>query len=114
MAKGEEFNHRNVIAELYCAGNGATEIIKATGYAKSTIYHIVSCLKFGKGVEHKPDNSRNDIKCTPCFLAGLKHSIKANLLKSIASLAKSHNVSKMTIFKAIRINLNMNSYVRRH
>ena len=37
MVKGEEFNHRNVIAELYHAGNCATEIIEDTGYAKSTI-----------------------------------------------------------------------------
>ena len=53
MAKGEEFNHRNVIAKLYHTGNFATEIIKATGYAKNTIYHIVLCLKAGKEVESK-------------------------------------------------------------
>ena len=88
MAKGEEFNCRNVIAELYHANNCATEIIKPAGYAKSTIYHIVSCLKAGKGVERKPHHSRSDIKCkpydsksdnkcTPHFLAGLKRTIKA-------------------------------------
>ena len=54
MAKGEEFNRRNVIAELYRPGNCATEIIKATRNAKSTVYRIVSCLKAGKGVERKP------------------------------------------------------------
>ena len=68
MVKDKEFHHINVIAELYCAGNCTTEIIKATGYAKSTVYHIVSCLKARKGVEHKPYASRSDIKCTPCFL----------------------------------------------
>ena len=88
MAKGEEFNRRNVITEWYRAGNCATEIIKATGYAKSTIYRIVSCLKAGKGVERKPYDSRNDIKRTPRFLAELKRSIKANSWKSMASLAK--------------------------
>ena len=30
MAKGEEFNHKNVIAELYHTGYCATEIIIAT------------------------------------------------------------------------------------
>ena len=57
MAKGEEFNRRNVIAELYRADNCATEIIKATGHAKSTVYRIVSCLKAGKEVERKPHDS---------------------------------------------------------
>ena len=33
MAKDKEFHHINVIAELYCAGNCTTEVIKATGYA---------------------------------------------------------------------------------
>ena len=46
MAKGEEFNHRNIIAELYGAGNCATEIIKATGYAKSTVlFHALRLEK---------------------------------------------------------------------
>ena len=99
MAKGEEFNCRNVIAELYSAGNCATEIIKATGRVKSTVYRVVSCLKAGKGVERKPHDSRSDIKRkpydsrsdikrTPRFLAGLKRSIKANPSKSMVSLAK--------------------------
>ena len=48
MAKDEEFNCINVIAELYHAGNCATEIIKATGYAKSIVYRIVSCLNMKK------------------------------------------------------------------
>ena len=125
MAKGEEFNCRNIIAELYHAGNCATEIIKATGCAKSTVYRIVSCLKAGKEVEHKPHNSRSDIKCkpydstsdikrTPCFLAGLKHSIKPICGNRWLHWQKSRNVSKMTISKAIRVNLNMYFYVRRH
>ena len=80
MAKGEEFNCRNVIVELYHAGNCATKIIKATGYAKSIVYHIVSCLKAGK-VERKPHDSRSDIKHTSHFLAGLKCSIKAKSIK---------------------------------
>ena len=88
MAKGEEFNRRNVIAKLYRAGNCETEIIKATGYAKSTVYRIFSCLKAGKGVERKPHDSKSDIKRTPRFLAGLKRSIKANPSKSMPSLAK--------------------------
>ena len=88
MVKGEEFNRRNVIAELYSAGKCARKIIKATGHAKSTVYRIVSCLKAGKGVERKPHDSRSDIKRTPRFLAGLKRSIKANLSQSMASLAK--------------------------
>ena len=99
MAKGEEFNRRNVIAELYRAGNYATEIIKATERAKSTVYRIVLYLKPGKGVERKPHDSRNDIKRklynsrsdikrTLCFLAGLKRSIKVNPSESMASLAK--------------------------
>ena len=99
MAKGEEFYRRNIIAKLYRAGNCVTEIIKATGHAKSTVYRIVSCLKTEKGVERKrhdlrsdikrkPYNLRSEIKRTPCFLAGLKRSIKANPWKSMASLAK--------------------------
>ena len=81
MAKGEEFNCRNVIAELYRSGKCATEIIKATGYVKSTVYRIVSCLKAGKGVERKPHDSKSDIKRTFCFLAGLKRSIKAKFVE---------------------------------
>ena len=96
---------------MYCAGNCATEIIKATGYAKSTIYHIVPRLKAGKEVECKSHHSRSDIRRTPRFLAGLKRSIKANPSKSMASLAKICNVSKMTISKAIRVNISF--YVRR-
>ena len=109
MAKGEEFNRRNVIPELYRAGNCATEIIKATGYVKSTVYHIFSRLKARKGVERKSLDSRSDIKRTPHFFSGLKRSIEANPSKSMTSLAKSRSVSKMTISKAIRVNLNMNS-----
>ena len=39
MAKGEKY--RNIIAEFCCTGNCATEIIKATGYAKSIVYGSV-------------------------------------------------------------------------
>ena len=98
---------------LNCTALVTVQIIKATGYAKSTHYRIVSRLKAGKEVECIPHDSGSDIKRTPRFLAGRKRSIKANPSKSMASLAKIRNVSKMTISKAIRVNLNMNSYVGR-
>ena len=55
---------KNSIVEMLLlnpAGNRATEIIIATGYAKSTVYRIVLRLKTGKGVECKPHDSRSDI-----------------------------------------------------
>ena len=42
MVKGEEFNHKNVIAELYCTGNCATEIITPVGMLKVP-FNILFC-----------------------------------------------------------------------
>ena len=69
MAKANEFNCKNVIAELYCTCNCESEIIKATEYARSIICCIVASLKAEKGVEWTTYSSRNDLKCTlSCWL----------------------------------------------
>ena len=90
MSKTSEITQRNTTAELYHTGHDASSILKLTKYA----------------------NPKNDEEQTPCFLSGLKWNIEANPLKLIAKLAKSQNVSKMTISKAVRKDLKIKTYCK--
>ena len=69
-------------------------------------------LQKGVSVERKTHNTGSDKQRATQFLSGLKRSIEANSLKSIEKLAKSRNVRKMTISKAVRKDWKMKSSCR--
>ena len=115
MCEQRELNHRIVISKLFHAGKKTSDIIKDTGYPSRTAYRIVSNLRKGKSIERKSHAPRADKICTKRFLSGLKWSIASQSMasQSMATLAKKRNVSKMTIYNAVRKDLMMKSFCRR-
>ena len=104
---------RTTICELRRAGNSCPEIIRSTGFAKSTFYRIVAKFDSQGTVERKTHNPRKDCKRTKTFLAGLKRSLKTDPTQSMAKLARKRNVSDRTMRRAVNEDLGMKSYVRR-
>ena len=104
---------RTTICELRRAGKSCPEIIRSTGYPKSTVYRIVAKFDSEGTVDRKIHKPRKDRKRTKTFLAGLKRSLKADPTQSMAKLAKKRNVSDRTIRRAVNEDLGMKSYVRR-
>ncbi|XP_052829645.1 uncharacterized protein LOC106875947 [Octopus bimaculoides] len=101
-----EQQNNSTIAVLAHAGHTTNKIVKLLKLPKATIYHVYKQFK-----ERKIDR-KNDSKCNPKFLTGLKCSIEANPPTSMTTLAKKHNVSLSTVFRAVNKNLGMTSYVR--
>lgn len=103
---------RKVIQELHLAGNTAKDIITATKYPSKTVYRVVKRLKAGEGIEHKSCGPSKKKKRTPTFLAGLKRSIVANPALSMGVLASRRSVSKRTVRRAVKEDLQLKSYVK--
>ena len=112
MPRTSEIARKNTRAELYRTRHDVSSVLKLTKYIKRTVYRLVAKFRNGSSVEWKTHNLRSDKKQTPCFLSGLKQSIEANPIKSVAKLAKSWNVIKITISKVVQKDLKMKSYCR--
>ena len=108
-----ELARRMAICELRRAGNSPSDIIKSTGYAKTTVYWVLAKLDAEGKVQRSCHSPCNDRKGTKTFLAGLKKSIKADPTQSMSKLAKKRNVSHRTISRAVIEDLGMSSYIRR-
>ncbi len=103
---------RKVILELHSAGNSAKEIIASTKYPSKTVYRVVNKLKAGEGIEHKLCGPSKRKKRTKRFVAGLRKSIEANPALSMTVLASRRSVSRMTVSRAIKDNLELKSFIR--
>ena len=108
-----ELARRTTICELRHAGRSPSDIIKSTGYSKTTVYRVVAKYDVERKAERSRHSPRKGLKRTKTFLAGLKRSIKADPTQPMTKLAKNRNVSHRTIRRAINENLGMSSYVRR-
>ena len=108
-----EKRRRETIAELTRAGQSAGDIIKATGYPKSTVYRTIAKIGAGGDVARRPHAPRSDLKRTPTFLGGLRRSIQANPRTPMTKLARARQVSRSTVGRAVRGDLGMKSFVRK-
>ena len=108
-----ELARRTTICEMRRAGNSPSDIVKSTGYAKTTVYRVVANFDAEGKVERSRHSPRSDRKRTKTFLAGLKRSLKADPSQSMSKLAKKRNVSRRTISRAVNEDLGMKSYIRR-
>ena len=108
-----ELARRTTICEMRRAGNSVPDIIKSTGYAKSTVYRVVAAFDAEGKVQRSRHSPRSDRKRTKTFLAGLKRTLKADPSQSMSKLAQKRRVSRSTISRAVNEDLGMKSYVRR-
>ena len=67
-----ELVQRTTICEMRRAGNSVSDIIKSTGYAKSTVYRVVAAFDAAGKVQRSRLSPRSDRKRTKKFLDGLK------------------------------------------
>lgn len=108
-----ELARRTTICELRRAGSSVSDIIKSTGYAKSTVYRVVAAFDAEGKVQRSRHSPRSDRKRTKTFLAGLKRTLKADPSQPMSKLAQKRSVSRSTISRAVKEDLGMKSYVRR-
>lgn len=105
-----EQERRTAIIQLAHAGHSAPAISKLLKYPPRTVRRIIKAWKDEGKSHRKPHKQRSDKKRSPRFLAGLKKSIKANPGTPMTILAKKRGVSRMTVSRAVKIDLNMTSY----
>ncbi|KAF2362962.1 Homeobox domain-like [Trinorchestia longiramus] len=105
-----ELARRTTICELRRAGNSVSDIIKSTGYAKSTVYRIVSAFDAKGKVQRSRHSPCSDRKRTKTFLAGLKRTLKSDPRQPMSKLAQKRSVSRSTISRAVKEDLGMKSY----
>ena len=108
-----ELAQRMTICELRRAGSSVSDIIKSTGYAKSTVYRVVAAFDAEGTVQRSRHSPRSDQKRTKTFLAGLKRTLKSEPSQPMSKLAQKRSVSRSTISRAVNEDLDMKSYVRR-
>ena len=108
-----ELAQRTTICELRRAGSSVSDIIKSTGYAKSTVYRVVAAFDAEGKVQRSRHSPRSDRKRTKTFLAGLKRTLKSDPSQPMSKLAQKRSVSRSTISRAVNEDLDMKSYVRR-
>ena len=79
---------------------------------KASVYHVLNDLKRSPTLIEK-NMTQSDSKCTPRFLAGLKHLIEANPSASMITLAKkcNCNMSLSKVSRAVNRDFGMTSYV---
>ena len=99
--------------KLRRAGSSVSDIIKSTGYAKSTVYRVVAAFDAEGKVQRSRHSPRSDRKRTKTFLAGLKRTLKSDPSQPMSKLAQKRSVSRSTISRAVNEDLDMKSYVRR-
>ena len=107
-----ELARRTTICELRRAGSSVSDIIKNTGYAKSTVYRVVTAFDAEGKVQRSRHSPRSDRKRTKTFLAGLKRTLKSDPSQPMSKLAQKRSVSRSTISRAAKEDLGMKSYVR--
>ena len=71
-----ELARRTTICELIRAGSSVSDIIKSTGYAKSSIYRVVAAFDAEGKVQRSRLSPRSDRKRTKTFLAGLMKNVE--------------------------------------
>ena len=108
-----ELARRTTICELRRTGSSVSDIIKNTGYAKSTVYRVVTAFDVEGKVQRSRHSPRSDRKRTKTFLAGLKRTLKSDPSQPMSKLAQKRSVSRSTISRAVKEDLGMKSYVRR-
>ena len=108
-----ELARRTTICELRRAGSSVSDIIKSTGYAKSTVYRVVAAFDAECKVQRSRHSRCSDRKRTKTFLAGLKRTLKSDPSQPMSKLAQKRSVSRSTISRAVNEDLDMKSYVRR-
>jgi len=108
----EQANRSSIIL-LARSGHSAADIVKLTKLPSSTVYDIFKAFKDTGKTERKHHALKSDVKRTPRFLAGLKRSITVNSSTPMTFLSKNRSVSISTESMAVKLNLNMKSYLRR-
>ena len=108
-----ELAHRTTICAMRRAGNSFSDIIKSTGYAKSSVYRVDSAFDAEGKVQRSRHSPRSDRKRTKTFLAGLKRTLKSDRSQPMSKRAQMRSVSRSTISRAVKEDLVMKSYVRR-
>ena len=101
---------RSTVVKLYRAGQAPAAIVGLLKYPSRTVYSVFKGFKVtGESIRktHKPKS--NGMR-TPRFLVGLKRSVDANPSMSMVKLAKKKNVSKATIFRAVKRDLGYKSF----
>ena len=83
-----EQTKRSAICELRRAGHSPAYICKSLKYPRQTVYDV--CRRFDEtGQDQKAAHkARSDNILKPCFLAGLKRSVKKNPTVVLSTLAK--------------------------
>ena len=87
-----ELARRTTICEMRRAGNSVSDIIKSTGYAKSTVYRVVAAFDAEGKVQRSRHSPRSDRKRTKTFLAGLKRTLKSDPSQPMSKLASDGKV----------------------
>ena len=98
---------------MFRAGHKTLEVLQNNAYAPRAVYRAVAELKGGKGIEMSHSLRRDEIR-TKRLDGGLKRSLASNPSQSMIQLAKTRNVTKMTISKAVKKDIVMISYFRGH
>ena len=80
------------------------------GYPKSTVYDVYKRWNEDNVDVRKAHESRADKKRTPRFLAGLSRSIDTSPGTPMSVLAKKRDVSRRTIGRAVKDDLELKSY----
>ena len=104
-----ELARRTTICELRRAGRFVSDIIKSTGYAKSTVYRVVASFDAKGKVQRSRHSPRSDRKRTKTFLVGLKRTLKADPSQPMSKLAQKRSVRRSTIGRAVKEDLGMKS-----
>ena len=110
-----ELARRTTICELRRAGSFVSDIIKSTGYAKSTVcvYRVVADFDVEGKVQRSRHSPRSDRNRTKTFLAGLKRKLKSDQSQPMSKLAQKRSVSRSTTSRAVNEDLDIKSYIRR-
>ena len=104
-----ELARRTTICELRRAGNFVSDIIKSTGYAKSTVYRVAAAFDAEDKVQRSRLSPRSDRKRTKTFLPGLKRTLKSDPSQPMLKLAQKSSVSLSIIKRAVTEDLGMKS-----
>jgi [histone H3]-lysine36 N-dimethyltransferase SETMAR len=105
---------RDFVAGLARAGKGCKEIEKTIAAAykdvtlkKTQIYEIIKLVKKGKSTEDKRKfNGRRKVR-DPAFIADVATAVKENRRVTVRKLASTFGVTKNTIHRTLRKDLNL-------
>ena len=100
-----ELARRTTMCEMRRVGNSVSDIIKSTGYAKSTVYRVVAAFDTEGNVQRNRLSPRRDRKRTKTFLAGMKSTLKSDQSQPMSKLAQKRRVSRSTISRAMKEDL---------